>query len=153
MFSKYIKNTESKNFTRGATPCPRGWGCALPLGAPPTSWAPWWPSGDHLLLYGLFRWEKIISHLLGQNSAATRRNLGGANLGFWRGCSAGETSLPEGGIIAIVITNAPLIGRGQSPSTSSSAPSHLKTLVHLLYAILVSKSGIGACYLFILTQC
>ena len=26
MFSKYIKNTESKNFTRGATPCPRGWG-------------------------------------------------------------------------------------------------------------------------------
>ena len=26
MFSKYIKNTESKNFTKGATPCPRGWG-------------------------------------------------------------------------------------------------------------------------------
>ena len=59
MFSKYIKNTESKNFTRGATPCPRGWGRALPPWArPPTSWAPWWPSGGHLLLYEVFRWEK-----------------------------------------------------------------------------------------------
>ena len=52
-------------------------------------------------------------------------------------------------IIAIVITNAPLIGRGQSPSTSSSAPSHLQTLVHLLYLILVSKSGIGASRLLV----
>ena len=26
MFSKYIKNIERKNFTRGATPCPWGWG-------------------------------------------------------------------------------------------------------------------------------
>ena len=59
MFSKYIKNIERKNFTRGATPCPRGWGRALPPWArPPTSWAPWWPSGGHLLLYGVFRWEK-----------------------------------------------------------------------------------------------
>ena len=41
-------------------------------------------------------------------------------------------------IITIVITNAPLIGRGQSPSTTSPAPSHLQTLVHLLYPILVT---------------
>ena len=77
MFSKYIKNTESKNFTRGPHPTHEGGGAPYPLGAPPTSWAPWWPSGDHLLLYGVFRWKKIISHLLGRNSAATRRNLGG----------------------------------------------------------------------------
>ena len=25
-----------------------------PLGAPPASWAPWWPSGAHLLLYEVF---------------------------------------------------------------------------------------------------
>ena len=56
--------------------------------------------------------EKIISQLSGRDSAATRRNLGGTNLGLWRSCSAGETSLREGEIIAIVITNAPLIGRG-----------------------------------------
>ena len=59
MFSKYIKNIERKNFTRGTTPCPRGWGRALPPWArPPTSWAPWWPSGGHLLLYEVFRWKK-----------------------------------------------------------------------------------------------
>ena len=59
MFSKYIKNTESKNLTKGATPCPRGWGARpTPLGAPPTSWASWKPSDAHLWLYGVFRGEK-----------------------------------------------------------------------------------------------
>ena len=58
MFSKYIKNTERKNFTRGPHPAHEGGGAPYPLGVPPTSWAPWWPSGDHLLLYGVFRWKK-----------------------------------------------------------------------------------------------
>ena len=35
MFAKNIKNTENKNFPRGATPCPRGWGRALPPGSAP----------------------------------------------------------------------------------------------------------------------
>ena len=70
--------------------------------------------------------EKIISNLSGRDSATTRRNLGGTNLGLRQSCSAGDTSLREGEIITIVITNAPLIGRGQSPSTSSPAPSPLK---------------------------
>ena len=70
--------------------------------------------------------RKIISKLSGGDSAATRRNLGGTNLGLRQSCSARDTSLREGEIIAIVITNAPLIGRGQSPSTSSPAPSPLK---------------------------
>ena len=116
-------------------PLPRG-----PPGGPPVAIFCYMESFDG---------RKIISHLLGRNSAAMRRNLGGTNLGFWRGCSARETFLPEGEIIAIIIANAPLIGRGQSPSTSSSAPSHLKTLVHLLYLILVSKSGIGASRLLV----
>ncbi len=162
MFSKYIKKHWAQELHEGATPCPLGCGARpTPWARPPTSWPPWWwppwwPSAGHLLLYVVFQWENNQkSHLLGRDSAATRRNLGGANLGFWRGCYAGETSLPEGEIIAIVITNAPLIGRGQSPSTSSSAPSHLKTLVHLLYPILVSKSGIGASRLLavLITPC
>ena len=74
----------------------------------------------------IFRIKKIISKLSGRDSAATRRNLGGTNLGLRRSCSAGETSLREGEIIAIIITNARLIGRGKSPSTSSPAPSPLK---------------------------
>ena len=39
---------------RGPTPCSRGWG-RPPWGAPPTSWAPWWLSDAHLLLYEVFR--------------------------------------------------------------------------------------------------
>ena len=53
-----------------------------------------------------------MGKLTGRNSAATRRNLGGTNLGLRQSCSAGETSLREGEIITIVITNGPLIGRG-----------------------------------------
>ena len=37
-----------------------------------------------------------------------------------------------GAFVAIVITNTPLIGGESSQSTSSLAPSHLQTLVHLL---------------------
>ena len=139
VFQIYKKNTESKNFTRGATP----------------SWAPWWPSGGHLLLYGVFRWEKIISHLLERNSTATRRNLGGTNLGLWRSCFAGATSLPEGEISTIVITIDPLIGRGSISINIFTSTISSQTLVHLLYPILVSKSGIGASRLLVvlITPC
>ena len=90
---------------QGATPCPQGWR-ARPLprgppGGPPVSIFCYMKSFDE---------EKIIRDLLGQNSAGTRENLGGTNLGLWRSCSAGETSLREGEII--VIANDPLIGRG-----------------------------------------
>ena len=50
---------QPKKYLRGATHHPRGWGCALPPQARhPTLWAPRWPSDGHLLLYGVFRWEK-----------------------------------------------------------------------------------------------
>ena len=126
-FSEYIKNTERKKFTRGATPYPRGWGRALPPWARPLSHGP--PGRPPVPIFGYMKYfalKKIISKLSGRNSAATRRNLGGTNLGLRRSCSAGETSLQEGEIIAIVITIDPLIERGQHPSTSSPAPSHLK---------------------------
>ena len=122
---------------------------------PPTSCPPGVPPMVIFCYMESFDEEKIISQLSGRVSAATRRNLGGINLGLRRSCSAGETSLREGEIIAIVITNAPLIGRGKTSSTSSSAPSPLKTLVYLLYPILVSKSGIGTCGLLVvlITPC
>ena len=74
-------------------------GGGAPLGAPPYLMAP--PGGPPVTIFcymDSFDGKIIISHLLGRNSAATRRNLGGTNLGFWRGCSTGETSLPEGEI-------------------------------------------------------
>ena len=76
--------------------------------------------------------KKIIRELFRGFAAATRRNLSRSNLELRQDDPAGETSLPEGEIVAIVITNTPLIGGDSSPSTSSSAPSHLQTLVHLL---------------------
>ena len=141
---------------RGPTPCSRGWGARPPPRAHPLPRGP--PGGAPTSIFSYmksFDEKKIRSNLLGRNSAAMRRNRGGSNLELRQSYSVGETSLPEGEIIAIVITNAPLIGRGQSPSTSSSAPSHLKTLVHLLYPILVSKSGIGASRLLVvlITPC
>ena len=125
----------------GRAPLPRG-----PPGGPPVP----------IFCYmNSFVWEKIISKLSGRDPAATRRNLGGTNLGLRRSCSAGETSLREGGIIDIVITNAPLIGRGLISINIFTNTISSQTLVHLLYPILVSKSGIGTCRLVVvlITPC
>ena len=145
----------SRTSPGGPHPAHKGGGAPYPPGRAPASWAPCWSSDGHLCYMKSFVEEKITSNLSGRDSAATRRNLGGTNLGLRQSCSAGDTSLREGEIITIIITNAPLIGRGQSPSTSSPAPSHLQTLVHLLYPILVSKSGIGTCGLLVvlITPC
>ena len=76
--------------------------------------------------------KKIKEELFRGFAAATRRNLSRTNLELRQDDPAGETSLPEGEIVAIVITNTPLIGGEASSSTSSSAPSPLQSLVHLL---------------------
>ena len=60
-----------------------------------------------LAIWCLLPWKKIRRKLSGRNTATTRRNLGGTNLGLRWSCSAGETSLREGEIIAI----DPLSGR------------------------------------------
>ena len=135
---------------RGPTPFSRGWGeRPLPRGPPggsPTSIFSYMKSFDE---------KKIGGNFSGRDSAAMRRNLGGTNLELGQSYSAGDTSLREGEIITIVITNAPLIRRGQYPSTSSPAPSPLKTLVHHLYPILVPKSRIGTSRLLVvlITPC
>ena len=87
---------------------------------------------------------------MGRNSAATRRNLGGTNLGL-RSYSAGETSLREGEITTI----DPLIGRGSisinifTSTISSQNPSSS------LVSNLVSKPQIGTCGLLVvlITPC
>ena len=156
MFSDLIRIIERKKYQRGPTPRPRGWWARPPLlGAPPASWAPCWPAGAHLLLYEGFYRGKIIRKLTGRNSATMRRNLGGTNLGLWRSCSAGETSLREGEIITIVITNDPLLGRGSISINIFTNTISSQTLVHLLYPIFVSKPQIGTCGLLVvlITPC
>ena len=99
--------------------------------------------------------EKIISKLSGRDSAATRRNLGGTNLGLRRSCSTGETSLREGEIVTIVITIDPLIGRGSISINIFTSTISSQILVHLLYPIFVSKPQIGTCGLLVvlITPC
>ena len=83
--------------------------------------------------------EKIRRELFCGFAAATRRNLSRSNLELRQDDPAGETSFPEGEIVTIVITNTPLVGGEASSSTSSSAPSPLQSLVHLLKPIFVSQ--------------
>ena len=99
--------------------------------------------------------ERFVGKLTGQNSAATRRNLGGINLGLRRSCSAGDTSLREGEIITNVITNDPLIGRGSISINIFTSTISSQTLVHLLYPILYPKPQIGTCGLLVvlITPC
>ena len=140
---------------RGPTPCSRGWGRAPPPRArPPTSWAPWWVSDVHLLLYEVFLEKKTRSNLSGRNSAATRRNLGGTNLGLWRSCSAGDTSLQEGEIITNVINNSPILGRAISINMFNNTISSQNPSSSLV-SNLVSKPQIGTCRLLVvlITPC
>ena len=136
--------------TRGPTPFSRGWGARpLPRGPPggsPTSIFSYMKSFDE---------KKIGRNFLGRDSAATRRNLGGTNLGLRQSCSAGDTSLREGEIITIVITNDPLIGRGSISINIFTSTISSQTLVHLLYPILYPKPQIGTCGLLVvlITPC
>ena len=125
-------------------------------GTPPASWAPWWPSGAHLLLYEVFYpGKKIISKLSGRNSAAMRRILGGPNLELRQSCSAGETSLLEGEIEAIVITSDPLIERGSITINIFTSTISSQNSSSSLVSNLVSKPQIGTCGLrvVLITPC
>ena len=115
-------------------------GGRAPLGHAPLSRGP--PGGSSMPIFSYMRSfdeKKIRRNFSGRDSATTRWNLGGSNLELRQSCSAGVTSFPEGEIITIVITNAPLIGRGsisiniftgtissQNPSSSLVSNSCLK---------------------------
>ena len=151
-FLELIKNTERRKYQRGPTPWPRGWGRALPPWARPLPRGP--PVGPPVPIFCYmksFVREKIISKLSGRNTVATRRNQSRAPVELF--C---QGNFPPGGgnhrhrhhqrsshrerAISINIFT----------STISS-----QTLVHLLYPILVSKSGIGTCRLLVvlITPC
>ena len=112
-------------------------GATYPPGRAPVACGPPGRAPVPIFCYMMcFDLEKIIRKLSGWSAAVSRRNLGRTNLGLRRSCSAGETSLPEGEIEAIVITIDPLIERGSisiniftstisSPNPSSSLVSAL----------------------------
>ena len=125
-FLELIKNTERKKYQRGATHRPRGWGeRPTPLGAPPSSWAPWKPSGDHLLLYEVFYSGKNHKQAFGKKIRSDG-TLAEPIKGSGRAVLPGK--LPSGRGKSSP-SSSPMIlssGGGQSPSTSSPAPSPLK---------------------------
>ena len=150
------KNYSAKKIPEGAHTLARRVGGAPPLlGTPPISWALWQASGAHLWIYEVFFPEKNHKQACGtkhcRHEAEPWRNQSRAPVElFCRG------NIPPGGgnhrhrhhqrsshrerAISINIFT----------STISS-----QTLVHLLYPILVSKSGIGTCRLLVvlITPC
>ena len=130
-------------------------GMPYPLGAPPASWPPWWPSDAHLWLYGVFRRGK--NHKLAHWTKLRRHEAEP-----WRNQSRAPAELfcrgnfpPKGEIITIVITNDPLIRRGSISINIFTSTISSQTIVHLLYPIFVSKPQIGTCGLLVvlITPC
>ena len=151
MFLELIRIIGRKKYTRGPTPCLGEWSAPPLLGAPLSSGPLGGPPVSIFCYMRAFTLEKIMGKLTGRNAAATRQNLGRINLGLWRSCFAGDTSLWEGEIITNVITNDPLIGRGSisinifTSTISSQNPS----------SSFVSKPQIGTCGLLVvlITPC
>ena len=86
-----------------------------------------------------FDLEKIRRGLSGWSAAVSRRNLGRSTFALPRSDSGGGTSLPEGEIIVIIITNKyPILGRAISINIFNSTISS-QTLVHLLCSILLPE--------------
>ena len=152
---EFIKNTERRNTSGGPHPGQEGGGAPTPTGRAPVSWAPWWPPGVHLLLYEGFYPGKNHGQAYGmklrRHEAEPLRNKSRAPAKMF--CR--ETSLWEGEIITIVITNDPLIGRGSisinifTSTISSQNPSSS------LVSNLVSKPQIATCGLLVvlITPC
>ena len=102
-------------------------------------------------IWGLLPWKKLWASLRDE----TPPPRGGTNLELRQSCSTGDTSLREGEIITIVITNDPLIVRRSISIKIFTSTISSQTLVHLLYPILVSKRQIGTCGLLVvlITPC
>ena len=90
-----------------------------------------------------FDLEKIRRGLSGWSAAMLRRNLGRSTFALRRSDSIEGTSLPEGEIIVIIITNnSPILGRTISINIFNSTISSqtlVHTLVHLLCSIFVPE--------------
>ena len=147
-----IKNTERKKYVRGASTCPRGWR------ARPTPWVrplprglPVGPPVPIFCYMKSFVRRKIISKLSGRDSDATRRNQSRAPAElFCRG------HFPPGGGNHRPRHHQRSSHRERAISINIfTSTISSQTLVHLLYPILVCKSGIGTCRLLVvlITPC
>ena len=139
-FIKYLKNIGANNYQRGPTRWAQPtWARQAAQARPGGLCSPRPTSGAHLLVYKSFYLQKIRRGLLGWSAAVSRRNLGRSTFALRRSDSAGGTSLPEGEIIVIIITNnSPILGRAISINIFNNTISS-QTLVHLLCSIFVPE--------------
>jgi hypothetical protein len=86
-----------------------------------------------------FSLEKIRTGLSGRSAAVSRRNLGRSTFDLRRIDSAGDASIREGEIKAIIITHNPLIVGGSIFINIFTSTISSQTLVPLMYSIFVSK--------------
>ena len=137
---EYIKNIGPKKYIRGPTRWPRAKGCSLPPGRALQAYGP--PGTPLVPIFCYmkgFDLEKIISELLVQSATVSRWNFDRTDLELQRSYSTWKFPSRRG---KSKTSSSPTIlssRGGQSPSTSSSAPSRLQTLVHTLYPIFVSN--------------
>ena len=86
-----------------------------------------------------FDLRKIKRGVSVRSIAVSRRNLGRSTFSLRRSDSVEGTSLPEGEIIVVIITNnSPILGRAISINIFNNTISS-QTLVHLLYSILLPE--------------
>ena len=139
-----------KNPLEGAhTLATRVGGAPYPLGAPLSRGPPGRPLVPIFCYMKSFIREKSHKQAFGKklrrHEAEPWRNQSRAPAElFCRG-----TSLREGEIITIVITNDPLIGRVSISINIFTNTISSETLVHLLYPIFVPKPQIGTCGLLV----
>ena len=92
---------------------------------------------------------KIKRRLSGRSDTVLGRNLGRSTFALWQSDLAGETSLREGEIGAIDITNDPLTMGGPIFINIFTNTISSQTLIHLLYSIFVPKPQICTCGLLV----
>ena len=112
MYKKYW----AKKALEGATSHPQGWG------APPALWATWKAPGAHILLYEGFCPGKNEEEAFGMKRHRLEAEPGETNLGLRRSVLPGKHPSGRGKSSPSILS----LGGGQSPSTSSPAPSPLK---------------------------
>ena len=117
--SEYIKNIGRKNYQRGATHRPRGWGRAPCLVGPLTLHRP--QLQLHIFTFGEKKIkEKVSLHFTTRSRRQALISLGRADLESVRGFG-------EGGFVAVVIINHP-----PSPISWCSPPCVSNSIVGLL---------------------
>jgi len=146
-----------QKYTRGGLPVgAKPTGRAHPLGAPwwlgTTSQVPWPPSSA---IRWVLTWKKIRRYFWDEAPPPRGGNLTRGPFALRQRDSIRETSLREGEIEAIVITNASSFMGGPIFIHIFTSTISSQTLVHLLYSIFISKPHISTCGLIVvlITSC